>query len=253
MSRLPDHLKGLLITLVGVLFVIPDSLFVRLLDAPPIEISFWRSLTCGALLLVYVLPVYGLSGIRKAFSGGWISLVYLVAMGSTGVLFALAVRHTSVANVVIILASMPVFSALISRVFLSEPIRLRMILTMAAVFVGLGIIVYGSGETEGTSLVGDAYALAVSVIFAVALTAARSLRSVSMVPMLPVAYLAAAVVLWPFVTPTVLPSGQINLAVLHGGFIAISSIGLALGPRYISSAEVALLILLESVLAPLLV
>ncbi|MEL6648159.1 MAG: EamA family transporter, partial [Pseudomonadota bacterium] len=39
----------------------------------------------------------------------------------------------------------------------------------------------------------------------------------------------------------------------HGVFIAIATCFLTLGPRYISSAEVSLLILLESVLAPLLV
>lgn len=37
------------------------------------------------------------------------------------------------------------------------------------------------------------------------------------------------------------------------GFIAVATCFLTLGPRYISSAEVSLLILLESVLAPLLV
>ena len=41
-------------------------------------------------------------------------------------------------------------------------------------------------------------------------------------------------------------------AIQSGFFIVVSSALLALGPRYISSAEVGLLILLESVLAPLL-
>ena len=253
MSGLPDHSKGLLITLVAVLFVVPDSLFIRLLDAPALEISFWRSLTCGLLLLGYVLPAYGVAAIKQSFSGGVASLIYLITMGSTGGLFTFAVSNTSVANVVFILASMPVFSALISRVFLGEPLRLRMMLTMVAVFVGLAIIAYGSGETEGAGLVGDAYAATASLFFAVALTAARKLRNVSMVPMLPIAYLLAAIVLWPIVSPMVLPSEQLYIAWLHGVFIAISSIGLALGPRYIPSAEVALLLLLESVLAPLLV
>jgi drug/metabolite transporter (DMT)-like permease len=40
--------------------------------------------------------------------------------------------------------------------------------------------------------------------------------------------------------------------VAHGGLILGSSVLLAIGPRYITSAEVGLLILLESALAPLL-
>jgi drug/metabolite transporter (DMT)-like permease len=48
------------------------------------------------------------------------------------------------------------------------------------------------------------------------------------------------------------PVTQVPVVLAHGGFILISSVLLALGPRYITSAEVGLLVLLESVLAPLL-
>ncbi len=42
------------------------------------------------------------------------------------------------------------------------------------------------------------------------------------------------------------------LYLLHGVLIAVSTCGLTLGPRYISATEVSLLILLESVFAPIL-
>ena len=248
-----DQLKGLLITMMGVLFVVPDSLFIRLIEVPPLEISFWRGLSTGLLVMVYVLLSTGARSVGAALRGGPYAYVYLVAMSVTGVLFTLAVSHTSVANVVFIIASMPVFAALLSFVWLGERMSRRMMLTMIAVFIGLGVITYGSGETHGASLKGDLLAVGVSFVFAIALTAARRVRSVSMVPMLPLAYLVSALCLWPFVQPLQLGAGQIYLIGLHGVFIAISSIGLALGPRYIPSAEVALLILLESVLAPLLV
>ena len=246
-------MKGLLITLMGVLFVVPDSLFIRLIDVPPLEISFWRGLGTGLIVLAYVLLSSGARSVGAALRGGPYAYVYLVAMSGTGILFTLAVSHTSVANVVFIIASMPVFAAILSFLVMGERMSLRMMLTMLAVFVGLGIITYGSGETHGASLKGDLMAVCVSFVFAVALTAARRVRSVSMVPMLPVAYLLSALCLLPFVQPLQLGVDQFYLVALHGLFIAISSVGLALGPRYIPSAEVALLILLESVLAPLLV
>ena len=34
-----EHLKGLIITTLGVLFVVPDSLFVRLIDAEPLVVA----------------------------------------------------------------------------------------------------------------------------------------------------------------------------------------------------------------------
>ncbi len=44
------------------------------------------------------------------------------------------------------------------------------------------------------------------------------------------------------------------MVAVHGGFFIVMSMTLlSIGPRYIASAEVALLVLLESVLAPLLV
>lgn len=248
-----EELKGLLITLMGVLFVVPDSLFIRLIDVPPLEISFWRGLSTGVLVLGFVLVSAGARSIGAALRGGPYAYVYLVAMSGTGILFTLAVSHTSVANVVFIIASMPVFAALLSFVWMGEAMSRRMMLTMVAVFLGLGVITYGSGETHGASLKGDFLAVCVSFVFAIALTAARRVRAVSMVPMLPLAYLISALCLWPFVQPVQLGSAQLYLVALHGAFIAISSIGLTLGPRYIPSAEVALLILLESVLAPVLV
>jgi drug/metabolite transporter (DMT)-like permease len=75
-----------------------------------------------------------------------------------------------------------------------------------------------------------------------------------MIPALPLAYFAAVLLLLPFVEPLSIPDHQWWLVAMHGGFfIALSSCLLALGPRYIASAEVALLILMESILAPLLV
>ena len=115
------------------------------------------------------------------------------------------------------------------------------------------MIAYGSSENEHATLAGDGVALLVAACFAAALTAARKVRHVSMVPAVGVAYLIAAVVLSAFISPWKIAVDQWYLFVIHALFISASACLLALGPRYITSAEVALLILLESVLAPLLV
>ncbi len=63
----------------------------------------------------------------------------------------------------------------------------------------------------------------------------------------------AALVLLPFTEPLSVPAAQVPRVCAHGLFILGSAVLLALGPRYISSAEVGLLVLLETALAPLLV
>jgi drug/metabolite transporter (DMT)-like permease len=248
-----DHLKGLAITTLGVLLVVPDSLFVRLIAAEPMVTAFWRGLTSGTFVLIVLLAMQGLNGFRAVLGTGWPGLIYTVLIGTTAPAFVLAVTNTSVANVVFIFASMPVFAALFSRVFLGEPIQLRMVLTMIAVIGGLGVIAYGSTESQIASWRGDIWAVYVSAAFAAALTAVRRVRDVSMIPAIPFAYIGAALVLGMFVTPGPAFSAQWPLFLGHGAFIGAASCLLALGPRYISAAEVALLVLLESVLAPILV
>lgn len=249
-----DHFRGLAITVLGVLFVVPDSLFVRLIEADALTVAFWRSLLSGLVIGLVVLGQQRTGAVRALARMGRHGPVYALFLGMSGVLFVLAVSLTSVANVVFIIAAMPVFAALFGRVFLGERIGRRMALTILVVAAGLGVIAYGSGATEGASLAGDLVALCVAASFAAALTTARGLRQMSMVPAIPLANLGAALALWPFVDPLAVPSGQWGLVALHGGvFIAVSTVLLALGPRYLPSVEVALMILLESVLAPLLV
>ncbi|MFD2738186.1 DMT family transporter [Sulfitobacter aestuarii] len=247
-----DHLKGLLITTAGVLCVVPDSLFVRLIEAPALAIAFWRVALAGVATGLGVLLLQGPGPFRALSRSGWLGVVYVVGIGSAGVLFVLAVSLTSIANVVFIIASLPVFAALFSRIFLAEMLSTRMLLTLAAVLPGLAVIAYGSGETEGARLAGDLLALSVSAMFAAALTAARYLRGISMVPGVAVGYLLGALAISPWAMPLSVSAEQFPLVFTHAGFIAASGALLAIGPRYIASAEVGLLVLLESVLAPLL-
>ena len=171
-----EHVKGLALTTLGVLFIVPDSLFVRLIDAPAITTAFWRNLIAGGLILAFVLATQGPRAVTSLAQTGRAGAAYLVFFGMAASGFVLAVSLTSVANVVFILAATPVFATVFSRVFLGEPISMRMVLTMAGVFVGLGIILRGSHETAGASWQGDLVALGVAACFAAAMTALRVLR-----------------------------------------------------------------------------
>ena len=143
-----DHARGLLITVLGVLLVVPDSLFVRLIEAEPLVVSFWRGLTSGGFILLAVLLTQRLGSFRAVAGTGFPGAIYIVLIGSTTICFVLAIHNTSVANVVFIFATIPVFAAIFSRIFLKELIRKRMVYTMGAVAIGLAIIAYGSGHSE---------------------------------------------------------------------------------------------------------
>tara|TARA_B100001248_G_scaffold122269_1_gene91518 strand:- start:88 stop:951 length:864 start_codon:yes stop_codon:yes gene_type:complete len=250
---LSEHLTGLLITILGVLLVVPDSLFIRLIHAEPMVIAFWRSLISGIFVLFIVTTLYGRQGFTDVFNAGFSSLIYAVLIASTAPAFVLAITNTSVANVVFILASMPVFATLFSRIFLGEPIRILMVVTMVIVAVGLCFIAYGSTTVQIASWKGDIWAVYVSAAFAGALTAVHSAKSISMIPAIPLGYIGGALLLSFFISPFEVQVDDWNLVLMHGTIIGASSCLLTLGPRFISSSEVSLLVLLESVLAPILV
>ena len=248
-----DQTKGLLITFCAVLLVVPDSLFVRLISVDPLAIAFWRSASSGILVFLGLLIFGGWKSFRNLFIMGWLGWLYTLIIGSTAPAFVFAVSKTSVANVVFILASMPIFSSIFSYIFLKERIHFRTLVTTAFVILGLACIAFGSMQSEIASWRGDIWAVYVSVAYAAALTAIRRLKSFSLIPAIPVGYIGAALAMSLFTDP--FSSFFINWPFYlgHGLCIALGTCLLAIGPRFISAPEVALLILLESVLAPLLV
>ena len=248
-----EQKKGLLITFLGVLLVVPDSLFVRLITSEPLVTAFWRSASAGILVLIGLITIQGLSGFRNVLIMGWLGWIYTIIIGSTAPAFVFAVSNTTVANVVFILASMPIFSAIFSRIFLKERFQLRMLVTTLLVTIGLAFISFGSANSEVASWRGDVWALYVSIAYAAALTAVRKLKAFSMIPAIPFGYIGAAIVIFFVTDPIIGFSENWALYLGHGFFIAFGTCLLAIGPRLISAPEVALLILLESVLAPLLV
>ena len=135
-----DQAKGLLITLIGVLFVVPDALFVRLIDASALTIAYWRLTLVGAAITIGVFAMQGAAPFRAVAGTGINGLIYVFGVGSSGILFIVAISLTSIANVVFIIASLPIFASIYSRVFLSEPISPRMYLAIAAVVPGLAVI-----------------------------------------------------------------------------------------------------------------
>jgi len=149
---------------------------------------------------------------------------------------------------VFILAFTTMFSALLSWVFVGERPRVQTLLAMAAMIVGVVIIVadgLGSGN-----LFGDLFALASAFCIATAITISRqSGRDMG--------FTALVGVIFPFTIACVIVSGVgYSVAspwwiIFNGAIVMpISFFCLANGPKYLSGAEVAMFYLLETVFAP---
>jgi drug/metabolite transporter (DMT)-like permease len=185
------------------------------------------------------VKVLGLAGIAVA-------MIYSI----NAITFVLAVDHTRVANVLIIIASTPLIAALLSIIFLKERVALPTWLAIAGAMVGVSIVV-GDGLRAGTSL-GDLLALITAIALAVTFIIIRHNKHVNMIPATAVGALISAIIAIPFAEPVQFEGARLGLMLLLGLVIMPLSFGLiTLGPRTIPAPEVALLLLLETVLGPI--
>ena len=245
-----EHTRGFALTLIGVLVLTPDTLLIRLIDIDPWTMNLWRGLLMSFSLTVsYLLVARGQAwaGIKAlGLAGIAVAVIYSI----NAITFVLAIDHTRVANVLIIIASTPLIAALLSIIFLKERVALPTWLAIAGAMAGVSIVV-GDGVRTGTSL-GDLLALVTSIALAVALIIIRHNKHVNMIPATAVGALISAMIAMPVAEPLQLEGARLGLMLLLGLVIMPLSFGLiTLGPRTIPAPEVALLLLLETVLGPI--
>jgi drug/metabolite transporter (DMT)-like permease len=242
------HAKGLLITAIGGITLTVDIPLIRLADGEPWSILMTRTgMTLLAALVIWA--VWRLfSPKAPQLIPGRAGLVVAALYGLGSITFITAVFNTSTANLVFILAFNPMFSALLSWLFLGERPRPATFVAMAAMIVGVAIIV---GDSMGSGhLFGNVLALSSALCIAGAITISRaSGKDMGFTSLIGVVlpFLVAAFM----VGKTGYQVAEPWWIVFNGAVIMpISFFCLAAGPRYISGAEVSMFYLLETVLAP---
>ena len=249
MGHLPDHLKGLLITTTGVLVLTPDSLLVRLIALDSWSMVFWRGFLIMIGLTLALAVYYRGETLARFRAIGRTGVAAAALLAVSSVFFVLALHNTSVANTLVIIAAAPLIAAILSRVFLGEAVPAR---TWAAILAALtGILILVSDGPRSGTLGGDLAALATAVGVAGAFTLVRRARTLNMVPAAALSGGFTAVAMLPIATPLAIAPGEVWLLLLLGLVVLPVSFGLiTLGPRYLPAPEVALIMLLETVLGP---
>jgi drug/metabolite transporter (DMT)-like permease len=163
--------------------------------------------------------------------------------------FIVALNHTTVANVLFMQAASPIAAALIAWVALRESISRRTVVAMAVALVGVGLMVGGPGGAQGLGLV---LSVVMMFAFALAVVITRHRRDISMAPAICLSQILLLGVAGPFAEPGAIGSRDLLFMVILGvGQMGLGLAFLTLGARLIPAAEVALITLLEIVLAPL--
>ena len=223
----------------------------QLESARSFEVTFWRS-GFNALTLVLLLslqrgPATLAADIRNGGRALWASGLCWCVMYTA---FMVALTLTTVANVLVTMATAPLFTALIARLALGHRLAAR---TWAAIAVaGIGIAwMYGQqfSAAEARHLVGTAVALAVPLAAAVnwvLLQHRRSGTGGDMLPAVLIGALLSAAVTLPLAVPfAATPSDLGWLALLGSVQLAIPCLLAVMAARALSAPEASLLALLE--------
>jgi drug/metabolite transporter (DMT)-like permease len=239
-----------LVALAGVLWS-TGGLFVRALGALDLwTMLAWRSLFAALALAVIVLFRHRTRTIGALYAMGRPGLIAipiaLVSMTS----FVVSVTLTTVANVMIVYATVPFLAAGIGFLWNGERPSRRMLLASAVAFFGVAIMAGASAGLD--DLLGNAVALLMTATFATQLVMARRYPALEMAPVNGAGAALCALLFFP-IASTVIP-GPEQLGILLAFGIATTAGAYVLflvGGRYIPSGEAGLAGMLDVVLAPL--
>ena len=254
--NLTNKQKGLGLSLIGVLLITPDSLFLRLIDLGAWELVFYRGLVPFICLLI-VLSFYYRSQFIKAFLVlGIPGLIYaiLIALGSTT--FVISIENTYVANTLIMIALLPFATAILSSIFLKEHPSKRMWLTIIACFAVVLFIFYDS--YQGNRLYGDFFGLLTAIMVGGSAVVVRYGKNFNFLPALLLSkffiMLIAIIFMQNFPETLFVDQKNLYLIIAMGVFAVFIPLAMiTLAPRYIPAYEVEIFFVLETILGPVLV
>lgn len=214
-------------------------------------IVFWRSFWAVAFLIAFMLWRDGRRGTVALFREmGWAGLAVGVCFAVASTSFVVALSFTTVANILLIGASVPLLAALLGWLVFRERVGATTWAAIAVVIAGVAIMV--SDSVGGSvSPIGDGLAVMIAVSFAIATVISRHNAHVRMTPAVCVgAGLAGLLALTQAATLAVVPA-DLGLLFLFGALNL--GLGMALftsGVRMIPAAFAALLGTAETMLGP---
>ena len=243
--------RGVALVLLGGLCMSPGGLLIRFIDtASDWQIVFYRS----SFLALTVLGVLGFehrSGVARAFrAAGWASLLGGVLIGLGFVAYVLAMRHTTVANALLIMSTAPFGAALLAWPFLGERVNARTWAAMTLAAAGVLVMVQ-EGLGEGR-LFGNLMALGAALTFSGLVVTLRLGRRVDMIPTIFIAGVVAALLGAALADDLAITRRDLVLCVIMGCLqVNLGIAFMTLGSRHVPAVQITLLMLVEVVLGPL--
>ena len=250
MNNLTDQKKGSLMAFVAVMFITPDSLFIRLSNVETWSLVFYRGIIPFVLVFAGMLLIYRLKFFNLLRSNGYYGLAYVLTFSVTNIAFVVSIQNTNVANTLIMIATAPMLSAILGSFFLKEnPDKKTWIAILITFFAALYIF-YDSIKLG--NFFGDILGFIAALGLAVGAVIIRSAKNLNLVPSAVVGKLIIALFAMLFVKDYSLNDNNIYIVPLMCIMcVAIPFVLVTIAPRFITAAEVNLFFLLETIIGPI--
>ena len=249
-QNLSTQQKGSLLAFVGVMFITPDSLFIRLASIETWSLLFYRGAIPFIAVLLSLLIIYKSNFFKIFLSTGYPGVAYSITFALTNITFIISIQNTNVANTLVMVALAPMLSAILGLIFLKEnPERKTwiaiIITTLAAIYIFYDSIQIGN-------FLGDIFGLITALGLAVGAVIVRSAKNRNLVPSAVVGKLFVAIIAFFFVESFELSNKDLIIVpAMCILCVAIPFVLVTIAPRFITAAEVNLFFLLETILGPI--
>ena len=250
MKSLSDQKKGSLMAFVAVMFITPDSLFIRLSNVETWSLVFYRGIIPFVLVFIGMLLIYRLKFFNLLRSNGYYGLAYVLTFSVTNIAFVVSIQNTNVANTLIMIATAPMLSAILGSFFLKENPDKKTWVAIFITFFAALYIFYDSIKLG--NFFGDILGFVAAMGLAVGAVIIRSAKKLNLVPSAVVGKLIIGLFAMLFVKDYSLNDNDIYIVPLMCVMcVAIPFVLVTIAPRFITAAEVNLFFLLETIIGPI--
>ena len=250
MKTLNDQQKGSLLAFIAVMFITPDSLFIRMANVDTWSLVFYRGIIPFFTVLVGMLLIYKANFFKMLFTSGNHGIIYIITFSITNIAFVVSIQNTNVANTLVMIAMAPMLSAILGAIFLKEMPDSKTWIAIGVTFIAAIYIFYDSLQLG--NIFGDLLGLICALGLAVGAVTIRSAKTKNLVPAAVVGKLLVAVFAIFFIeTYSLVGKDLLIVPLMCVMCVAIPFVLVTIAPRFIPAEEVNLFFLLETIVGPI--
>tara|TARA_B100001250_G_scaffold374543_1_gene361446 strand:- start:1204 stop:2067 length:864 start_codon:yes stop_codon:yes gene_type:complete len=249
-QNLNNQQKGSFLAFIGVMFITPDSVLIRLSNIDTWGMLFYRGAIPFLVVLIGLLIFYKKNFLKALLNVGYPGIFYIISFSVCNITFIISIQNTNVANTLVMIALAPMLSAILGAIFLKEAPDKK---TLAAIFITFSACLYIFHDSlKLGNIYGDLFGLVTAFGLACNATLARYAKDKDLVPSAVIGKLCVAIFAFFFVENfELLGNDLIYIPLMCVMCVAIPFVLVTIAPRFITGAEVNLFFLMETILGPI--